>query len=190
MIVVAIIGILAAVAVPGFMRYIKDSKTAEAKDNLKSITDGAISWFESEHNYDKTGMHPQSRLYPSGTEVGTLDAALTSTTAGAFPLGDNSVIGQKNAPDYMDTVTALSKAPWTQLKYQINKPFYYKYTYSVNAAAPGASKFGVSAVASLSELQDSGFIINGDNGVVGNIIDCADGKTAATSTDGVAACAT
>ena len=31
MIGVAIIGILAAVAVPGFMKYIKDSKTSEAK---------------------------------------------------------------------------------------------------------------------------------------------------------------
>ena len=56
MIVVAIIGILAAVAVPGFMRYIKDSKTSEAKDNMKAIADGALSYFETEHDYDGKGM--------------------------------------------------------------------------------------------------------------------------------------
>ena len=48
-IVVAIIGILAAVAVPGFMKYIKDSKTTEAKSNLKAIAEGASSFYQTEH---------------------------------------------------------------------------------------------------------------------------------------------
>ncbi|MEZ4468229.1 MAG: prepilin-type N-terminal cleavage/methylation domain-containing protein, partial [bacterium] len=41
MIVVAIIGILAAVAIPAFMRYIRNSKTSEATINLRKIFDGA-----------------------------------------------------------------------------------------------------------------------------------------------------
>lgn len=64
MIVVAIIGILATVAVPGFMQYIKSPKTSEAKTNLKAIADGAISYFEAEHCYDADCMSPTNQLYP------------------------------------------------------------------------------------------------------------------------------
>ena len=182
MIVVAIIGILAAVAVPGFMRYIKDSKTAEAKDNLKAISDGALTWFESEHDYKGDGMKPQSRVYPDETEVGGGDEYAGGSTVS---IGDNSVVGQKNSPAETD----VSAAPWTQLKYQVNKPYYYKYVYSSNGA-PNESTFGVLAQASLSEETDSAFIINGDaTGKVGAIVECGDGKTAGADADtGVAMC--
>ena len=186
MIVVAIIGILAAVAVPGFMRYIKDSKTSEAKDNLKAISDGAITFFETEHDFVGDGMNPRSRVYPSTTEVG--GGTDYGGTAIASTLGVNTTIGEKNSPNNSTTTTALGKAPWTQLKYQVNKPFYYAYTYTSQGKA-GSAKFGVAGVASLSADKDSGFVINGDStGKVGNIIECADGKTAATASAGAAVC--
>src|SRR5881227_1048830 len=49
MIVVAIIGILAAVAIPAFMKYIRRSKTTEATMNLRKMYDSSVSYFESEH---------------------------------------------------------------------------------------------------------------------------------------------
>lgn len=45
MIVVAIIGILAAVAIPAFLNYIKRSKTSEATAILKSITEGQVNFY-------------------------------------------------------------------------------------------------------------------------------------------------
>ena len=41
MIVVAIIGILAAVAIPAFLNYVERAKTSEARGNLGAIADGA-----------------------------------------------------------------------------------------------------------------------------------------------------
>src|SRR2546421_6826922 len=54
MIVVAIIGILAAVAIPAFMKYIRRSKTVEATMNVRKLFDSSVSYFEAEHS-DKTG---------------------------------------------------------------------------------------------------------------------------------------
>src|SRR6185436_11139007 len=49
MIVVAIIGILAAVAIPAFLKYIKKSKTVEATTNIPKIFHGEVTYFESPH---------------------------------------------------------------------------------------------------------------------------------------------
>ena len=54
MIVVAIIGILAAVAIPAFMKYIRRSKTVEATMNVRKLFDSSVSYFEGEHA-DTTG---------------------------------------------------------------------------------------------------------------------------------------
>src|SRR6476659_6167534 len=49
MIVVAIIGILAAVAIPAFMKYIRRSKTTEATMNIRKLYDSSVSYYEGEH---------------------------------------------------------------------------------------------------------------------------------------------
>jgi len=49
MIVVAIIGILASVAVPAFVRYLQKAKTVEAIESLDKMKMGARIYFESDH---------------------------------------------------------------------------------------------------------------------------------------------
>ena len=59
MIVVAIIGILAAIAIPAFVNYVKRSKTSEAGSNLKAMFQGAAAYYEQE-NWGNTMVAPGS----------------------------------------------------------------------------------------------------------------------------------
>ena len=64
MIVVAIIGILAAIAIPNFLRFQAKSKQSEAKTNLGGIFTAQISYF-GENNY--YGNFSQIAWAPTGT---------------------------------------------------------------------------------------------------------------------------
>jgi type IV pilus assembly protein PilA len=52
MIVVAIIGILAAIAIPNFLKYQAKSKQSEAKTNLKGIFTSEASYFSESNSYN------------------------------------------------------------------------------------------------------------------------------------------
>lgn len=65
MIVVAIIGILAAIAVPNFMNFLAKTKRSEATYNLTAIYKCEISWF-GEYNYFSTKFS-EIRWRPDGT---------------------------------------------------------------------------------------------------------------------------
>ena len=49
MIVVAIIGLLAAIAMPAFSRYVKKSRTAEAAGHLNRLWLGSVTYYETDH---------------------------------------------------------------------------------------------------------------------------------------------
>jgi len=51
MIVVAIIGILAAIAIPNFLRYQAKTKQSEAKTNLGAIFTSEVTYFGEEDTY-------------------------------------------------------------------------------------------------------------------------------------------
>jgi len=59
MIVVAIIGILAAVAIPAFSRYMQKAKTVEAVENLDKMKVGARVYYESDH-WTGTALDPKA----------------------------------------------------------------------------------------------------------------------------------
>ncbi len=124
MIVVAIIGILAAVAIPAFMKYIKKSKTTEAREHVKKIYDGARAYWMDPNTASKTAIQATSPQFPEPTVAKT--AASTCCAMGG---GE-----EKCAPD----ATLWAGDPWKDLKFSMDDPHYYAYAYTVNVGAAGA----------------------------------------------------
>lgn len=168
MIVVAIIGILAAVAVPGFIRYIKDSKTAEAKENLKSIGDGAVSFFQAEHPTNAKGA-TVTKQFPSDKVCITADSTGTMNCGSMVVAVPTAVpeVGLKVAPS---DAGGFNHEPWKSLKFTISKPFYYQYSYKgAGDAAGGDSSFQTVAKAQLDSTTevDSCFTMSGSKSGLG-----------------------
>src|SRR2546425_4627398 len=68
MIVVAIIGILAAVAIPAFMKYIRRAKTVEATMNVRKLFDSSVAYYEGEHAYTVGTI--MAKRFPIGGPTG------------------------------------------------------------------------------------------------------------------------
>ncbi len=126
MIVVAIIGILAAIAIPAFIRYIKQTKVSETDINLKSIADGASAYYQAEHYTSDTGAPIPHKQYPDSTG-GVVPATV--------PKGTKA-----------DVSGLVNGQPWQSLKFNPSKPVYYQYSYKsadINDAATfDAQAFG------------------------------------------------
>ncbi len=116
MIVVAIIGILAAVAIPAFMKYIKKSKTSEAREFVKKIYDGARSYY-MDPNYQNTGI-AASAIPPQFPLSASVAPTLgTCCSDGGKCVPQASYWGGTDGPT------------WTALHFSVDDPHYYMYQY-------------------------------------------------------------
>lgn len=114
MIVVAIIGILAAVAIPQFLDYMKSSKRSEAMLNLNSIEKGAGAQFA------------ENAAFPN------LTAAITPGVACCAQAGKKCAVVQADWVGPAGAPTA-----WDELNFEMTKPFLFQYSYT--PAGAGAS---------------------------------------------------
>jgi Tfp pilus assembly protein FimT len=143
MIVVAIIGILAAIAIPSFMRYMKSSKAAEAENIMRKMADGATSYFTSQqvycggitdgcaepwHSSGQQGMPvPYSdKVFPGGTTNVQLK------TNDSVPDG-----GSKYVPSSFSG-TGNYEAAAKKLNLSLGDPLYFQYSYA-NQSGTGNS---------------------------------------------------
>jgi type IV pilus assembly protein PilA len=149
MIVVAIIGILAAVAIPAFMKYIRRSKTVEATMNVRKMFDSSVAYFEADHA-SPTGL-PLVKQFP-GAPTTNPTPALKACCGQA---GDKCV----PQPTYWNDPT------WAALNFSVDDPFYYSYQYN-SAGTETSSNFQAWAFGDLdcdsiySTYQRSGSVLS------------------------------
>ncbi len=132
MIVVAIIGILAALAIYGVKKYLTNAKTGEAKNNLGRLGKDAVSAFERESmtatlaaaNGGSNAVH---RMCDSASAVPSV----------GVPKGKKV---QPNPDDW-------NGDGWRCLRFSLNDPVYYQYNYVAPDPTNTANGNGFSAIA-------------------------------------------
>ncbi|HEX6836999.1 MAG TPA: prepilin-type N-terminal cleavage/methylation domain-containing protein [Polyangia bacterium] len=127
MIVVAIIGILAAVAIPAFMKYVRRARTTEAVLNLRKMYDGAVAYYVGEHS-DLNGVTASKRFPITGDFV----PDLATRTAYADKR-------------YLSQPSEWKQGGWSALEFQISDGQVFSYEF-VN---PDASQWGTGATAQM-----------------------------------------
>ncbi|MGC4088809.1 MAG: prepilin-type N-terminal cleavage/methylation domain-containing protein [Polyangiaceae bacterium] len=126
MIVVAIVGILAALAIYGVSKYVKNAKTAEARDALGRMSKDATGAFQRE------GMTPKVMALGSSTGIShRLCASSTKVPGNEPPKGKKY---QSKPADWMVTGTTASTVGWTCLRFSMDDPQYFQYQYTATGA--------------------------------------------------------
>ncbi len=152
MIVVAIIGILAGISVPSLLHYIDDSKLSEARGNLRTIADNAVTYFNTEHYFDTNGTHKTDGRYPGcqdGDNVAPVDCgAAAAKTYTTLQPGLKMKIGDAE----------WSKPVWIRLGFRLDAPVYYGYEYTT---ADSTRTFTATATAKFDANKTSKFSISG-----------------------------
>ena len=130
MIVVAIIGILAAVAIPAFIKYIRRAKTSEVHESLDKIGTGAKTYFQTEHVDPATGL-PLAKQFP---------ASVAKTPAGNCSLATGAKCAGGDA--------GWANASWQSLHFSLENAHYYNYEFATTGSDTTA-KFTITATGDL-----------------------------------------
>lgn len=143
MIVVAIIGVLAALAIYGVSKYLAGAKSGEAKNTIGAIARGAVGAYVRETYANQLLGDGQA----SATAMHVLCASATFVPVTVPPgkkVQPSTVDGDINGFKTGDNVTG-----WKCLKFDMTEPTYYSYGYRTGAGSglsgATASGFEVSA---------------------------------------------
>lgn len=150
---VLVVGVLAAVAIPAFTKYMRRAKTTEAPPNLKKIFDGAKGYYEKSSALDKDTGKTLPVQFPGSV-------GLTPTRPCCRQSGSKC------------RQTNWSSPTWAALGFEISEPHYFQYRFSATGLDREA-RFTVGAHADLdcdsilSTWERTG-TVDADNRVVGS----------------------
>jgi type IV pilus assembly protein PilA len=192
MIVVAILGILAAIAIPALTKYMRRSKTSEARVQLAKLFDGASAYFNEEHvgrgavaligsggAIKDAAPHrcPHPSTTPAGGEAGFSPATNCNLGPGGrcVPAG-----GTATNPGYYPMTIWTDNEVWNSLNFQQEQAHYFHYNFWASNVTTGfgscqftAQSFGdLDADGTYSTYERSGAADqNGVNAAAGLYID-------------------
>jgi type IV pilus assembly protein PilA len=138
MIVVAIVGVLASLAIYGVRKYLLNSKTAEVRNAVGQMAKDAKTAFERESM--------PATILPSGNSA-TVSNNLCKTSTATVPASKASIAGQKyqSAATEWTVDQATPGVGFSCLHFALSDPQYYMYGYQGTSGASGtfsANGFG------------------------------------------------
>ncbi len=155
MIVVAIVGILAALAIYGVRKYMASAKSAEAKNSLGQLSKDASGAYNREHMTagvlaDKGSAGVSNSICKKATDTVPKTAA--------------EIKGSKYQSAATEWDGDDANAGWTCLKFSMAEPQYYRYEYATSVwAGKDGDKFEASAYGDLDgDGTESTFQIPGE----------------------------
>jgi type IV pilus assembly protein PilA len=162
MIVVAIVGILAALAIFGVKKYVTNAKTAEARNALGAISkNGAGAWAREVMAGDV--------LKDGDTVAGANKLCISASPVPGFvPKG--AKYQSKNTPGD-DFNGGDASTGWTCLKFGMEGPQYFQYGYTSDATTTSAgSGFDATAAGDLNGDGNASSFKRSAKVVLGNIV--------------------
>ena len=155
MIVVAIVGVLAALAIYGVRKYILSSKTAEARNSLGQMAKDASTAFNRE------GM--KAAVLTVGSSTGNVNG-LCGSAAASVPAAIVAVTGKKYQSTPTEWAGGSQHFGWQCLKFTMQDPQYYMYGYASTGTKgiAGVDTFATTATGDLNgDGIPSGFTLSG-----------------------------
>jgi type IV pilus assembly protein PilA len=135
MIVVAIVGILAALAIYGVRKYMANAKTAEARNGVGQMSKDAST------AYYKEGMNPSVMAF--NTSAGVSNNVCPG--AADFVPDDKTLIA---AQKWQSAPSNWKGDAWDCLHFSMADPQYYRYMYTAPAVTADRSSAGVAITCS------------------------------------------
>jgi len=136
MIVIAIIGVLAALAIYGVRRYLASAKTSEAKNTIGAIARGAKQSFERET------ANSQLIAAAAGGNTTGANHALCLSAAGPVPAAIPAGTKYQPGTGGVDFDTGDAITGWKCLKFSMTQAIYYRYTYTKGSSPVTSSHSG------------------------------------------------
>ena len=161
MIVVAILGILAAIAIPALTKYMRRSKTSEAKTNIAKMFDGVSAYYNAEHvergKVDILGNGgAKSNLAPH--RCPTITGDNVSLVTPKIGLNCNTGPGGRCQPAVTGGTYPMSEwsdnTVWNAINFVMEQGHYYHYGFKAkNSGTYGQCQFTAQA---FGDLDDDG----------------------------------